>query len=442
MQARTAEECLSRLSAAEQRALAFDWQFWARDDQLPPLHTAAGKPWTTWLVLGGRGAGKTRAGAEWVRAMALGLPPIASAPARRIALVGESLGDVRSVMVDGESGLLAIHPPKERPIFKATLRQLVWPNGSIAQLFSADTPDSLRGPQFHAAWCDELAKWRYAEEAFDMLQFALRLGQAPRQVITTTPRPTPLIKRLMADETTAISRARTAANAANLAPAFLQTIVARYQGTALGRQELDGELVEDRADALWQRGTIERHRLAEAPPLARIVVAVDPPMSSGTRSDACGIVVAGVVAGEAAADGGRPRACVLADRTVQRAQPLVWARAAVAAFHEFQADALVAEVNQGGELVETVIRQIDPEIAVRKVRATRGKWLRAEPVSALYTQGRVAHVGRHAALEDQMCQLAADGRVGGRSPDRVDALVWAITELLLKAGGRPGVRRI
>ncbi len=425
------------LSAAQRRSLKHDWQLWARDDQLPPVATAHGEPWTTWLILGGRGAGKTRAGSEWVRAMALGQAPIATVPARRIALVGQSLHDVQAVMVEGESGLLAVHDKSERPEFTPSRRLLTWPNGTVAQLFSAEEPDSLRGPQFHAAWCDELAKWRYPEKVWDMLQFALRLGEQPRQVVTTTPRAVPALKKIMTERSTVISRSRTADNRANLAPAFLKTVVAKYQGTRLGRQELDGELVEDRADGLWRRHTIERYRLAQPPAMTRIVVAVDPPVTSGKRSDECGIIVAGL----ASSDAGAPRAIVLADRTVAAAAPLSWAKAAVTAYHIYEADALVAEVNQGGDLVATVIHQVDRDIPVRSVRATRGKWVRAEPVSALYEQGRVSHVGRLDALEDQMCQLGPDGRAHGRSPDRVDALVWAITELLLQRGGAVRIRQ-
>jgi phage terminase large subunit-like protein len=300
-------------------------------------------------------------------------------------LIGETLGDARAVMVDGQSGLLAIHAAAERPAYNASRRELTWPNGAVAQLFSADDPESLRGPQFGAAWADELAKWRYAERAWDMLQFCLRLGDRPRQAVTTTPRPVPLLKRLVADPATAISRAATHANAANLAPAFLSAVVARYRGTRLGRQELDGALIEDRPDALWRREAIDAARLREAPPLARIVVAVDPPVTSGPRADACGIVACG-----RAEDG---RAFVLADTTTQGSQPLDWARAAIRLYASVQADCIVAEVNQGGELVTQLLRQVAPNIPVRTVRATRGKYLRAEPVAALYERGLVAHVG-------------------------------------------------
>nr|WP_246161579.1 terminase family protein [Segnochrobactrum spirostomi] len=388
--------------------------------------------WTTWLVLGGRGAGKTRAGAEWVRAAVMGR--LGGPPAGRIALVGETLGDVRDVMIEGVSGLLAIHPRGERPTWQPSRRRLTWPNGAVAQGFSAEDPEGLRGPQFDAAWADEIAKWRHAEATWDMLQFGLRLGERPRQVATTTPRPVPLVKRLLADPRTAATRASTAMNAAFLAPGFLEAVVGRYAGTRLGRQELDGELIEDRSDALWRRGAIEAARVADVPALGRIVVAIDPPASSGAKADACGLVAAGL--GE---DG---IGYVLADASEAGLRPAEWAKRAVALARRFEADSLVAEVNQGGEMVTAVIREVDPTAAVATVRATRGKWVRAEPVAALYEQGRVRHVGTFPALEDEMCDFGPAGLSSGRSPDRLDALVWAITALMLGRGGEPKVRRI
>jgi phage terminase large subunit-like protein len=343
----------------------------------------------------------------------------------RVALVGETLADARAVMVEGVSGLLAVHPQHAKPLYEPSKRQITWPNGAIAQVFSADDPQSLRGPQFSAAWCDELCKWRRPEETWDMLQFGLRLGDRPRQVVTTTPRPTKLLKTLLADPLTAVTRVSTRANEANLAPGFLEAIVGRYQGTRLGRQELDAELLEDRADALWPRDLIERGRVRVTPEMRRVVVAVDPPAGSGPRSDACGIIVAGLSSDD--------RAYVLADWTRERASPLDWAGVAIAAYRRYEADRIVVEVNQGGELVETVIRQIDRTVPVRSVRAMRGKWLRAEPVAALYEQGRVAHVGTFPELEDEMSDFGPDGLSGGASPDRVDALVWALTDLMLLA---------
>lgn len=424
------------LAASDPRLLAAldrDWTLWARDDQLPPA-ADGDAPWRTWLLLGGRGAGKTRAGAEWVRAQALGLAPAAAEPARRIALVGETLGDVRSVMVEGVSGLMSVHADNERPVFETSKSQLVWSNGVIAQLFSAEDPDSLRGPQFDCAWCDEIAKWRHADRAWDMLQFALRLGQRPRQVVTTTPRPIPLLKRILADPGTVTDITRTADNADNLAPVFVEEMQRRYAGTVLGRQELDGELIEEFAGALWRADWIERGRIAEPPPLQRIVVAVDPPVTATAASDACGIVVAG-----RAEDG---RAYVLADRTLQGREAHVWARAAIAAYHEFEADRIVAESNQGGDLVGVILAQIDRNVPVALVRATRGKWVRAEPIAALYAEGRVSHAGVFDALERQMLEFAADGLIAGRSPDRVDALVWALTELMLGGTARPSIRQL
>lgn len=392
----------------------------------------AGAPWRTWLMLAGRGAGKTRAGAEWVRGIALGRSPYADRPHGRIALVADDEHDVRAIMVEGESGLLRISPRAERPTWIPSRRRLEWPNGAVAEAFSAEDPESLRGPQFEAAWCDELAKWRYAEAAFDMLQFGLRLGTNPRQVITTTPRPLPLIRRLIGDPHTVVTRAPTHANAAHLAPGFVEAMVVRYGGTRLGRQEIDGEIIDERSDALWSRALIESVRERASPPLARIVIAVDPPASSHRRSAACGIVAAG-----RAEDG---MIYVLADETVEEATPALWAQRAVALWRRLAADALVVEVNQGGDMVRTVIRQADADVPVTPVRATRSKFVRAEPVAALYAQGRVRHVGAFPALEDEMCDFGIDGLSNGRSPDRLDALVWAVAALTFAAREGPRVR--
>jgi len=351
----------------------------------------------------------------------------------RIAIIGETASDMREVMIEGRSGILAVHPQAERPLWEPSRRRLVWPNGAVAQAFSAEEPDALRGPEFDAAWVDELAKWRYPDLAWDMLQLALRIGRAPRLVATTTPRPIPLIKRLMEDEATVVSRASTRMNRVNLAPGFIETIEARYAGTRLGRQELDGEIVEDRPGSLWTRAIIEAARLREAPALARIVVAVDPPASVG--SGVCGIVAAG--------EGEDGRLYVLDDASIEGARPAQWAARAVSLFHAREADALVAEINQGGDMVAAVIREADATVPVTTVRATRGKWLRAEPVAALYEQGRVAHVGALPRLEDEMCDFTSDGLSSGRSPDRLDALVWALTALSQRRPGRePRMRRV
>jgi phage terminase large subunit-like protein len=307
-------------------------------------------------------------------------------------------------------------------------------DGAIAQVFSAEDPDGLRGPQFDAAWCDEVAKWRHPDKTWDMLQFALRLGTIPQMVATTTPRPIPLLKRLLDDVATVVTRAATIDNTENLAPTFVAEMTRRYAGTALGRQELMGELVDDLSGSLWRRDWINEHRVANAPELATIVVAVDPPVTATATSDACGIVVAGL--------GPDGRAYVIDDRTLQGREPQVWARAAIAAYRDYLADRVVAEVNQGGDLVVTVLRQIDQNVAVRTERATRGKWLRAEPIAALYADGGVALVGTFDGLDDQLCLFGVDGIATGRTPDRLDALVWALTDLMIGAPGRPGVRRL
>jgi phage terminase large subunit-like protein len=393
--------------------------------------------WTVFLLLGGRGAGKTRAGAEWIGDFIRNR----TEPAR-VALVAETYADGREVMIDGDSGLARLGEEKGRPAYQASRRRLVWPNGSVAYVFSSEDPDGLRGHQFHAAWSDELCKWKHAEETWSNLQLALRLGPRPRQVVTTTPRPTALLKRLMKAPGTFMAHATTYANAQNLSRVFLDEIAAAYEGTRLGRQELHGELVEDVAGALWTRAMIERSRIA-APQgfhetLDRIVVAVDPPATSGEGADECGIIVAGAMNG---ADGAV--AYVLADRSAGGLSPRDWARRAVAAYHEFAADRIVVETNQGGDMVREVIRGVDASVAVRDVRASRGKRLRAEPVAALYEQGRVRHAGRFPALEDQMATYTGAGGTGpAKSPDRLDALVWAIADLLLRREAAPRVNRI
>jgi phage terminase large subunit-like protein len=339
---------LKRLTLYELLRFNRDFAALAHAHQEPPLAANNGGPWTTWLMLGGRGAGKTRAGAEFVRALVYGTSPYAEAPHGSIALVGETERDAREVMIEGPAGILRHSPRSERPQWIATRRRLEWPNGAVAHAFSAEDPEQLRGPQFDAAWCDELAKWHHAEETFSMLQFGLRHGARPRQLITTTPRPIPLIRRLVADPRTALTRAPTQANAAHLSPNFLAEILDRYQGTRLGRQEIDAEIVEERADALWTRAMIEAcrvdadkstqcaHSKGHAPEqLARIVVAVDPPVSSGEGAGACGLIAAGID------DNGTIH--VLADETAAGLSPAQWARRAVALWRRLQADCLVVE---------------------------------------------------------------------------------------------------
>jgi len=397
-----------------------------------PQYPAGGVP-ACWLVTGGRGSGKTRLGAEWVNALARGLPPFSPDGYKygNFALVGETLSDVREVMIDGPSGILAT-ARGTRPRYEPSRKRLAWPDGRVAHVFSSEDPESLRGPQFDAAWCDETGKWKNAEATFDMLQFGLRLGPKPLQIITTTPRPTRLMKRLLADAGVEKRKLATGDNAANLAVGFLEALSKRYGGTRLGRQELDGELIDDREDALWSRDMLAAAFVAEPGELRRIVVAVDPPASSRKTSDACGIVAAGLDA--------EGRAVVLADASVRGVKPTEWARVAVGLFHRLEADAIVAEVNQGGDMVTAVIRTVDKNVPVKAVRANRGKWLRAEPVAALYAQGRVKHAGRFPDLEDEMCDFGPDGLSGGRSPDRVDALVWAVGELMPGGGGTPRIR--
>jgi phage terminase large subunit-like protein len=378
------------------------WNHTARSEQKPPEGD-----WRVWLLMGGRGSGKTRAGAEWVQELAAGKT---ARPGLRIALVAETLGDAREVMIDGVSGICRI-ARQNRPDFEASRRRLVWPNGTVAQIFSSEDPESLRGPQFDYAWCDELGKWKHGQETWDMLQFALRLGDHPRALVTTTPRPVPVLKALITDPGTTTCRIRTGDNAGNLAPGFLLAMAGRYAGTRLGRQELDGEMIEDREDALWSRTGIDALKLRDTGPLTRIVVAVDPPAGMG-RESCCGIIVAGLDR--------TGRGVVLADCSVEGASPAGWAGAVVRAYRRFDADRIVAEVNQGGDMVAAVLRSIDAQLPVTSVRASRGKWLRAEPVAALYEQGRVVHAGSFPALEDQMCDFGPDGLSSGRSPDRLE----------------------
>ncbi len=416
-------EALSGLSSNALMSLPWIFDIWALGHQLPPKGD-----WTTWVVLGGRGAGKTRAGAEWVRAQVEGAGPLDAGKCKRVALVGETIDQTREVMVFGESGLLACCPPDRRPEWQATRKRLLWPNGAVAEIYSAHNPESLRGPQFDCAWVDELAKWKQGQDAWDMLQFALRLGDRPQQVVTTTPRNNRLLREILADAASVQTSAPTKANRANLAASFLTYVTGKYQGTRLGRQELSGELLTSEEGALWSLNQLDALRVSNVGEFDRIVVAVDPPVTTGTAADTCGIIVAGVVCD------GPPvnwRATVLHDASIQGASPQQWAAEAVRIYHEYKADRLVAEVNQGGELVESLIRQIDPLVSYRAVRASRGKVARAEPVSALYEQGRVGHGKAMPELEDQMCEMTARGFVGKGSPDRVDALVWAITDLMI-----------
>ena len=391
-------------------ALETSWPAQARPNQLPPQGD-----WNVWLLLAGRGYGKTRVLSEWASSQAI------SGRTSRLAIVGATAADVRDIMIEGESGILACAPAWASPTYESSRRRVTWPNGAIATLYSAEEPDRLRGPQHDAAVCDELGSWPHETACWDMLQFGLRLGVRPRCVVATTPRPTKLIRRLIADPNCIVTRGSSYENCANLAPAFFNSIVRRYEGTRLGRQELDGEVLEDVEGALWSRDQLEQCRRERAPvELVRVVVAIDPAATSGEDADETGIIVAGKdVAGHA---------YVIADVSGHYA-PTEWARIAIAAYREHHADRIVAEVNNGGEMVEATLRVVDPNVSYSAVRATRGKITRAEPVSALYEQGRVHHLGVFSQLEDQLCTFAP-GSAG--SPDRLDALVWAMTERLVE----------
>jgi phage terminase large subunit-like protein len=343
----------------------------------------------------------------------------ARTPKRRIALVAETAADARDVMIEGDSGILACSPPWFQPIYQPSKRRLRWPNGTIATTYCGDAPGQLRGPQQHYAWCDETAKWRYATEAYDNLELGLRLGEHPQVVLTTTPRPIPLLRQLMADPSTVVTRGSTYENTVNMAPSFKERILARYEGTRLGRQELHAELLEDTPGALWTRALLEQYRVRKAPELARIVVGVDP------GGDA-GIIVAGL--GE---DG---HGYVFDDRSIS-GSPALWGGQVVTAYHMHQANGVAAEVNHGGDMVIMTIATIDSTVPVKKLWASQGKYARAEPVSALYEQGRVHHVGMFAALEDEMCTWVPGA--GMPSPNRMDAAVWALTELMVEAEEPP-----
>jgi len=385
--------------------LLYEWQFWARPNQLAPEGD-----WTAWVVLAGRGFGKSRSGAEWVRSQ------IENTGVMRAALVARTAADVRDVMVEGESGILAVCPPWNRPKYEPSKRRLTWPNGAIATTYTGDEPDLLRGPQHEIAWCDELAAWRYPE-AFDQLRFGLRLGKRPRVCVTTTPQPVKHLKELLAEPGTVITRGSTYENRSNLAPAFFEQVIRKYEGTRLGRQELMAEILDDADGALWSRDMIDSARVRQAPEMARIVIGVDPAVTSGEESDETGIIVAGH---------GQDGEFYVMDDLTCRLSPDGWARRVVSAYDEYGAERIVAEVNNGGDFVEHVIRTIKPRISYRAVRATRGKFVRAEPIAALYEQGRVHHVGAFGTLEDQMCSFVPDSN---KSPDHLDALVWALTEL-------------
>jgi phage terminase large subunit-like protein len=410
------ESLYAEISDRQSTGLLDRWRLWARAEQLPP-----DGEWTTWLYMGGRAAGKTRAGAEWIRAR------VGSGLGRRIALVAGTAADGRDVMIEGQSGLLAVAPAWDRPRFEPSKRRLTWPNGAVATLFSAEQPEALRGPQHDTAWCDELAKWKYLESTWDNLQLGLRLGSLPRQVITTTPRALGSLKAIIARSDTVMTHGTSYDNRVNLTPAYFAEIIRRYEGTRFGRQEINAELLDDVQGALWTRAMLDAARLAQGvspPQMARVVVGVDP---SGTRGDDDRASVGIVTAGKGI-DG---LGYVLADFTCALS-PAGWGRRIAEAVSAHRADCVVAEGNFGGAMVESVLAAANVGARVKMVTASRGKIVRAEPIAALYEQNRVRHAGAFAALEDQLTALTTDGYVGEGSPDRADAMIWTLTELMLQ----------
>ncbi len=407
-------ELMDPLPDKSRKFASQEWLRWARSTQAPP----PGR-WAVWLMLAGRGFGKTRSGAEWVRHR------VASGRARRIALVARTPADVRDVMIEGESGILNVSPEWDRPRYEVSKRRLTWKNGAIALAFSSHEPDQLRGPQFDSAWCDELAAWEYPRATWDNLTLSLRLGDDPRCVVTTTPRPLPVLRELLERDDVRVSRGSSYENRANLAGTFLEDIRRRYEGTRTGRQEIHAELLDEAEGALWRRDWIEDARVREAPELERVYVAIDPAVTSRPGSSETGIVVAG-----RDEDG---HLYVLADGS-GRHTPAGWAARARSLYERYRADMVIAETNNGGDMVEeTLLAALEDDfLPFRKVSASRGKYARAEPVAALYEQGRVHHVGSFPKLEDQMCTWEPGS---GVSPDRSDALVWAIIQLSVR---RPG----
>lgn len=405
------EEFWASLSEQEQAALLYDWAFWQRPDQAYPPGD-----WLVWLLLGGRGAGKTRTLTETVRLWARDFG--------RIGLVGATSADVRDVIIEGESGLMAIHPDDQRPTYEPSKRRVTWPNGAQAAVYSADEPDRLRGPQHEKVAMDELAAWRYPQETWDNIMLGLRLGTKPQAVVATTPRPIPIIKALVKASTTYLTRESTYVNLDNLAPAFREQVLMKYEGTTLGRQELYAEIIEDTEGALWRRATIEAHRTHSPPALVRIVVGCDPP-GSATGAE-CGIVAAGMD------EQYPPHFYILDDRSLH-GSPDTWGSEVVSCYRSRNADRIIGERNFGGDMVAKTIRTVDPDVSYRDTVSSRGKRLRAEPVAALAEQGRLHHVGTFGALEDEMCSW--EDLPGQPSPNRLDAMVFAVTELVEGSGG-------
>lgn len=402
-------EVISNLDDRIAAELLYDWEFWARDDQLPPQ-----EDWQIWLLLAGRGFGKSRTGAEIVRKWA-------DEGVKRIALVAETPADARDVMIEGESGLLNISPPWNKPTYEPSKRRVTWENGAIATVYSGANPDQLRGPQHEKAWCDELASWNYPQETWDNLMMGLRLGDNPQAVVTTTPRPIKLLREMVEQDNCYITKGSTFDNKENLPDTFYKKIINKYEGTRLGRQELYAEILSDAPGALWNYDIIQH--TDGHPELTRIVVAIDPATTNKDDSDETGIIVAGV---------GRDGYAYVLEDLSGKYSPNGWARKAVSAYKKYDGDRIVGETNQGGDMVENVIRGHDTNVSYKEVRATRGKQIRAEPIASLYEQGKVFHIGQLSKLEDQLCTWEP----GNDSPDRLDALVWALTELMLGSSGK------
>jgi phage terminase large subunit-like protein len=402
------QQCLSGLSAAEQAAALYEWRFWARGNQVAPQTV-----WDTWLLLAGRGFGKTRSGAEWIRER------VETGGARRIAFIAPTPADARDVMIEGQSGILAVSPPWCRPEYQPSKRRIVWPNGAQATVYSGYEPDQLRGPEHDTAWCDELASWAYPNEAWDNLLLGMRLPDIrPQRCVTTTPKPIRLLRDLLKDPGTVVTSGSTYENASNLPQSFIHRIQQQYEGTSLGQQEIYAQLLDEAAGALWTRALVEKAHLEGAPPtMERIVVAIDPAAATGDDSSETGVIVAGLAKGHA----------YILEDVSGRVSPDTWGNRAVGAFHRLRADRILGERNNGGDMVRHTVRTVDPLVSYKDVWASKGKHTRAEPIAALYEQGKVHHVGAFPLLEDQLCTWVP----GMDSPDRLDAMVWAVSELML-----------